>query len=46
MRTLERCRPHGEKNLRLEPEVLQQGITVQQLKIGSDGCAESEPAGS
>ena len=46
MRTLERCCPQGGKDLRLEPEVLQQGVTAQQLKIGSDGCAESEPAGS
>ena len=46
MWTLEQCRPHGGKDLRLEPEVLQQGIRAQQLKIGSDGCAESEPAGS
>ena len=41
--TLERCRPRGGKDLRLEPEVLQQGVTAQQLKTGSDGCAELEP---
>ena len=40
---LERCRPRGGKDLRLEPEVLQQGVTAQQLKTGSDGCAELEP---
>ena len=39
MPALERCRPHGGKDQRLEPEILQQGVTVQQLKIGSHGCA-------